>query len=1026
MAEEILVKPVIKPNKKQQEAIDILKGQVMLLAGPGTGKTFTVINRIEKMLFDGVNPSSILCLTFSDAASSEMRQRLIKKMGVKASSVDIYTYHSFCNDIIKAYPSQFEMGADVRLINDTEKISIMKECIDEAKLEFFVPSRADRYFFTKNFISYVEKLKTKRITKEEYLACIDTNPSLMPRFKELESEIYEREQAGKMQNKGRYAELEKIKINIEKAKELWTLYELYCDKMLNNNLIDFSDMINFVLNAFEEDEVFLKEVSSKYSYFLVDEYQDTNDLQNQIIFNLVDANAEKNIFVVGDDDQIIYGFQGAKSDNIENFLTKYPQTKVICLEENNRSTQTILDFSNLVVSQDVNRLENNDYFRTTYNISKKLTAKNPKIIAKDKKIKSFQFSETIQEFNFIAEDIQKLVKSDNCPTLDDGKKDLSQIAIIAKKRAELQTFSELLKAKNIPYQIDEGKSIFSIRSSILIYFYLKAMNNHILASDKLFGLMLAEPFKLEVEDYNKILQEQRLLKKEQPDDFITLMQTLDGWKNPEKVSGFLETFENLKVYATANTLRNTIVEIINRTGILEYFCKCFTNKSENILGIRKIISEAENFQRNDMTKSLGDFVNYLDDCLQNEIDINLDKENNVQNAVQLMTYHGSKGREFEYVYLPNLISSSWEDFRMPGEYKLITDEVFEKDEAQVKKDSELLKLLFVGITRAKHSLTLSFADNNGGKAQQITKYLADFSDYNFESQQFECDADDLTREFVRSISSEVFDNKKAFMNEIAERIKSVVLSPSRVNDYLACPRKFFYLKVLGIDVEEADWDSANFGSIIHSILERSVKIAKEKGAYPDIKDVLEYFNSSMDNMKFTDFAKKEKFIKQGEKLLLNYYPYFSQFSPERVVDVEFSFYGVDVGDDLVTGKIDRIEKNSDGTYSLYDYKTGKPTSEKQISPEGERKNYYNQLCFYKYAYEKLTGNKVSQVGIIYVEDHAKSVYKTLADNDMEYIENLIKETYSNIKSMKFNPIKEDKQGVCKTCVYKHLCKLDLI
>ena len=103
MAESILT-PKIKPNKRQQEAIDIIKGSVMLLAGPGTGKTFTVINRIEKMLAEGINPSSILCLTFSDAAASEMRQRLIKKMGVTASCVDIYTYHSFCNDIIKEYP----------------------------------------------------------------------------------------------------------------------------------------------------------------------------------------------------------------------------------------------------------------------------------------------------------------------------------------------------------------------------------------------------------------------------------------------------------------------------------------------------------------------------------------------------------------------------------------------------------------------------------------------------------------------------------------------------------------------------------------------------------------------------------------------------------------------------------------------------------------------------------------------------------------------------------------------------------
>lgn len=1019
------VKNIIKPNSKQQQAIDILNGQVMLLAGPGTGKTFTVIHRIEKMLADGVEPSSILCLTFSDAAASEMRQRLIKKMGVVASAVDIYTYHSFCNDLIKTYPDKFEMTSGVKLITDAEKISIMKECIDDANLEFFVPSRADRYFFTKNFISYVEKLKTQRVSKDEYMACIDTNPMLMPRYKELESEIYEREQAGNTKNKTRYNELEKIKTNIEKAKELWTLFELYSAKMINKNLIDFSDMINLVLTSFEEDSQFLSEVSNKYKYFLVDEYQDTNDLQNQIIFNLLDGNDEKNIFVVGDDDQIIYGFQGAKSDNIENFLTKYPNTTVICLEENNRSTQTILDFSNLIVNQDENRLENNLYFKEKYNISKKLTAKNPKIIVKDKKIKRIQFGEILQEFNYIVDDIKTLIESDFAPKTDEDKIDYSQIAIISKKRAELQTFAELLKSKNIPFQIDEGKSIFAIRSTILIYFYIKAMNNYLTSSDKLFGLLLSEPFKIDQQDYNKILEEKRLWKKDESSDFITLMRNLNGWKNPEKITKFLETFDYLQDYASSNNLRNTVVEIINRTGLLAYFYKSGKNRSENLAGIRKIISEATDFQNSDSTKNLSDFVKYLDDCFENEIDINLDKDSVVQNAVQLMTYHGSKGREFEYVYLPNLISSNWEDFRMPGEYKLITEEVPDKDAAQAKKDSELLKLLFVGITRAKHTLTISFADSNNGKAQQITKYLEPTANYDFDSEQFECSADDLTTEFYRSVSSDVFDNQKAFKNEIEERVKSVVLSPSRLNDYLSCPRKFFYVKVLGIDVEEADWDGANFGTLIHSLLERAVKVAKES-AYPTLEEILEKFRLGMDGMKFSSEAKKEKYFKQGQKLLTNYYPYFSQIPISRITDIEFSFYGVDVDGDFITGKIDRIEKNSDGTFELYDYKTGNYTSEKKIAPNEEKQNYFNQLCFYKYAYEKLTGNKVSKVGIIYVENHEKSVDKYLTDDDMKYIETLIKDTYQNIKALKFNPIKEDKQGACKNCVYKQLCKLDLI
>ena len=1015
----------ITPNEQQQKAIDILDGSAMLLAGPGTGKTFTVIHRIEHMLSKGIEPSSILCLTFSDAAANEMRQRLIKKMGVVASGVDIYTYHSFCNDIIRAYPSQFEMAVGVRLIKDTEKIKLMRECIDELKLQYFVPTKGDRYFFTKNFIGHVEKLKSKRLTKVQYMDFINTNPTLMPRLNELKSEIYEREQRGEFRNKGRYDEIEKIEKDIEKAKELWALYELYSEKILKNNLIDFSDMINFVLDEFEKDKEFLKEVSNKYKYFLVDEYQDTNDLQNSIIFNLVDGNKENNIFVVGDDDQIIYGFQGARIDSIENFLTKYPDTTVICLKESNRSTQSVLDFSYAVISQDENRLENNKKFESK-GISKRLTAVNKNVLPLDRKIRRLHFGDSLQETNHIVSEIIELVNSDKCPKNENGEKDLSQIAVISKKRQELQTYAEMLKGKNIPCQIDEGKSIFAIRSSILVYFYMKALNNYLMASDKLFGLLLSEPFKLDLEDYNKILHEQQLLLNEKPNDFISLMRKLDGWKNPAKIEEFLKTFEYLQEYAGVNNLRATIIEIINRTSILEAFYKDEKNRMENLMGIKKIIDEATEYGNLNSTKGLGDFVQYLTDCWNDEIDVTTDRSPVIQNAIQLTTYHGSKGREFEYVYLPNLISRNWENFRMPGEYKLICEPVYEKEEEDKKKDSELLKLLFVGITRVKYALTISFADMEENRPNQITKYLAELENYDFEKETFEYKEDDFTKEFFRSLSREMFDNHKAFSDEIKERVEKVVLSPSRLNDYLACPRKFFYTKILGIEIEDADWDGANFGTAIHKMLENAVRIAKDSGEYPNKEEITEQFYKIFNTQKFMTPQSKEKFEKRGMEVIEKFYPYFSQFSPENVEDIEFSFDGVEVDGEFIKGKIDRIVKNSDGTYSLYDYKTGNYTSEKKIAPGEEKEGYYNQLCFYKYAFEKMSGKKVSKVGIIYVENHNHNVYKELCDEDMNYIENKIKEVYKDVKAMKFNPIKESRDGECKFCAYKHLCRLDVI
>lgn len=1012
-------KTTIKPNARQQEAIDTLKGQIMLLAGPGTGKTFTVINRIEKMLTDGINPSSILCLTFSDAAATEMRQRLIKKMGVIATQVDVYTYHSFCNDIIKQYPEQFSLSSGVSLIDDTQKLELIKQTIDKVNPQYFIPNRGNKYQLAKSFIEHVAHLKSLRISKEEYLKCIETNPTLSQRINELEAEVAERLLAGNTQNKMRLDEIEKIKLNIEKAKELWEIFETYSKMMIENNLIDFSDMIGFVLDAFEEDSIFRKEVSNKYSYFLVDEYQDTNNLQNEIIFNLTDANNEQNLFVVGDDDQTIYGFQGASNETIEKFLTKYPKTKVICLEENNRSTQSILDFSYKIVSQDKSRLENNEKFSKKYNISKKLIAKNKKITIKDKKINYYHFGETLQEFNKIAEDIQTLVNSENCPVDENGVKDLSEIALICKKRAELETFAELLKGKNVSCQIDEGKSIFNIRSTIFTYFYMKVLCNQDLSKDKFYSLFLDEPFAIDLEDYNTVLKTIS-----SDNNFLEILRTNKKWKNSEKIQKFLKIYDDLQEYSQTNTLRNIVIEVINRTGILTTFYKRYQNRTENIAGIKKLIDIATTYENTGKAKTLAEFVQYLTDCLDNDIDLCIDKTSK-QNAVQLTTFHGSKGREFEYVYLPNLTKNNWENFRMPGEYKYITNKVLSKEEEEIKKHSELTKLLFVGITRAKHSLTISFADQNEGKTQQPTMFLANITNQEYNFQQFNCDEDTFTKEIFRSISRDVFNHQKAFEDYIQTQIKTLKLSPSRLNDYLSCPRKFFYNKILNINVEEANTDSANFGTEIHHLLEISARNAMVTGAYFTIDEAKKIFNKDIETIRFSKPEVKENFIRLGNNAIDLYYPHFVEIPASRLDRIEFSFDGLDVDGHALTGKIDRIEKNKDGTYELFDYKTGVGSSPNQIAIGGAKEGYFNQLCFYQYAFEKLTNKKVSRVGIIYIESN-KTVDKTLCKEDMDYIENKIKETLQNIEAHKFNPIKEDKNGICKYCPYKFMCRLDLV
>lgn len=1014
---EVLEKKVIKPNPAQQKCIDTIDGKILVLAGPGTGKTFTVIHRISEMLNRGISPDKILCLTFSDAAASEMRHRIIKQIGFLAASVNIYTYHSFCNDILKQYPDEFGLSPDIKLVTATVKRELMISVIDEINPSYFVSERAGKYFYLGTILGAIEKIKSKRINKEAYFNAFHTNPNYIRAKEILETEIAEREAKGNTKNATRYKELEKINTNIGKAEELWKIYELYSKKLIENNYIDFADMINLVIDKFNNDEEFLKKVSGKYDYFLVDEYQDTNDLQNNVLFSLLSMKNNPNIFVVGDDDQIIYGFQGANSENIENFLNKYPDTEVICLTENNRSTQTILDMSYKLLNQDKLRLEANPRFKN-YSITKSLTAKNKEIIANERKIRRWQFGELTQEYNYIVDDIVSLLRQN--PDIK-----MSNVAIISKKKKELRLFSELLKSHNIPTQLSEGVNLFSIKSFNVAYFYMKALNNQVLCSDKLFGLLLAKPFEISLKDYNKLLKEHKRSCRDN-NDFVTNMGILSGWDDDAKIKKFLRTFNELKEYSATHNLHNTVIEILNKTGILEYFFKTPENRLENILGIKKLIDEANDLMGMDLSSTLNDFINKLDYCKNNGIELTTEKSNVVQNAVQLVTYHSSKGREFEYVYLPNLLSQNWEAFSMPAEYKLVTDYVEEDIDEKLKKDSELIKQLFVGVTRAKFALTISHSEAENGKLKTVTKYLDALNDYDFEKSDFEYKEDDSITEFYKSVSRETTNHRMFIEQELTDRVSGIVLSPSLLNMYKSCPREFFYKAVLGINLEETDWDAANYGSAVHEVLQKSAEAVLAGGEYLSKAEAIALFKSRMDREIFKSKTDKETFLKRGLSIFENYYPHFCETPKSMLYAVEDKFDGISFKDEILNGKIDRIEKLSDGTYALYDYKTSSPSAKTQYREGGTREDYYNQLCCYKYAFEKKTGYKVSQVGVIYLENHTKSVTLELSDEDMKYIEELVTDTYKNIRELNFSvPVSIDEK-VCSWCGYKDICNLDVI
>jgi len=1004
-------------SQSQSECIETIRGPVMVLAGPGTGKTFTVIQRLREMiLIHKILPESILCLTFSETAAKEMQERLEKEVGEAAQNVVIGTYHAFCNEIIVKNPKYFKMAEGVDLIDEIIRFRLMREIFEELKPQYLQTDKGDFYHYIKPVIAAVSEIKKTRTTKEKYFEIIETDEKYRAGLLEAKSQKEEKELAGKKVTQKILKEIDSCQKNVDRAQEIWQIFEIYSSRLKDSNYIDFDDMINFVLDAFESNPEFLRQISARYQHFLVDEYQDTNFAQNQLVFKLSEGSGSQNVFVVGDDDQIIYGFQGAQSDNLEKFLRQYPLAKVICLDNNFRSSQNVLDFSYQLICQDESRIEFNPEF-SRFGISKKLTAKNENL--PNLPIKLYAFDELSQEKNFVVDEIFNLVNSSNCPQKD-GEKNLAEISILVKKNADAKDFMERLKARGIPSQLKNTKNIFEVEASILTIFYLKALLNADIHSDKLFGAVLCPPFAFASRDYAFLLEKH----KENGKSFIENIRTNlnHAWQNQDKVTKFLAVYDELKEEVSDFNLKKLFENVLEKTGIAEFYGKSLVDKIDNLRALDKLSQEVGKFQKTMKSGYLGDFIEHLDIAYNEGFELAISKDEDRQNAVQLMTLHGSKGREFEYVFMPELLSKNWEKYRNAEKLKVPVNRVF------FEPRSEHLRLLFVGMTRAKHSLCLTYPKNIGEKVMILTEYFSEISKQNslLDVRNFQL-ADgwvDVTEKLSQILK---FDYKEHFEEQILEIIKNLKLSPSSMDTYGKCPRRFLYSQIYKIPTREFDTKELDFGNAIHRTLEWATKLAMEKENYPSKEDMIEYFEKEFgdeEKYKIKNPIHKETLTERGKKALNAYYHHFSGVPVSKLFAVEHRLGKIAVDEISLTGIIDKIEKNHDETYFLIDYKTGRAYGAGKVAYE----KYLDQIQFYKLAFELETvGAKVSYVSIVYVEEPEKSYTKDVCDSDNHEIREKILQVYSRIKNLEFEPVcDKQKDDACTWCNYKLLCRLNVI
>ena len=765
-------------NAEQKEAVDTIDGPVLVIAGPGTGKTQLLSTRIANILQKtDTAPENILAMTFTEAGASNMRERLSRFIGTDSFKVGIFTYHGFANEIIQNYREYFtdknlNEAADelitkeiiTKISNELPSSSKLKKIpisniastIKEMKNAYISPDdlrkvakaniseqeifnesikglRVDGRTFAKvqPFYSAIRDNLKKSISKD--LNDTKFKSNLYFYFEKLNEAYLEAEETGKSNPltdwKNTFLNLKDFEDNFQisdtyankKLLEFADFYEKFNDEMKNRGLYDFNDMILEVIETLENNDDFRFTLQEKYQYLLLDEYQDTNDSQAKIIELLTNnpvMEGKPNVLAVGDDDQAIMAFQGASKSNMIDFYNRFGEnTKVINLTKNYRSHGDILTASKNVANTISGRLTKNLPIKIEKDISAEGNFTNREI-----RLERTNFESQIAEFSWVAEKISNLIQNGVAP---------KEIAVIAPKHKILQAFVPYLKNQNVPIYYEKRENILKneiISQLIKISKLILAIRDK--DEDKMANLFpevlsfdfwqipAVEVWKMSwaAKDNRDFWIEAILKSKvEQIQNLGEILVTLAEFS-------YEKTFEELFDYILGSReiregLKSPIRDFISQKSDEEFY--------DTILNLTILRDKLRDFS-NEENNKLDILINYVELCEEFEIQIlSTNPHNTSENAVQVMTPFVAKGLEFEYTFLISLNQDSWNFERKGGGGENITMPVNLKfTNIEDEGEDTRKRLMFVAMTRAKIQLYLTSHNSDlTGKTKKTLSFL---------------------------------------------------------------------------------------------------------------------------------------------------------------------------------------------------------------------------------------------------------------------------------------------------------------
>ncbi len=959
-------------NEEQLLAVNHGDGPLLIIAGAGTGKTTVITQRIKHLILEKkVAPSEILALTFTEKAAAEMEERVDVELPYGYTQLWIETFHAFCDRILRSDAIHIGLNPSYKLATEAESILFLRKNLFQLKLRYFQPL-GNPYKFLQGFLTHISRLRDDDITADDYGAFA--------------------EKLGREKN----ADPDEVR----KTLELANAYKIYESLKAKEGIMDFADLISNVLKLFRTRKNILSIYQNQFKYILVDEFQDTNFSQNEMAILL--AGARKNITVVGDDDQSIYRWRGAAISNIIQFRKHFPKAKVIALTKNYRSTQEILDRAYQLI-----QFNNPDRLEVKENINKKLISARSE---QGEAVETHFANRVENEAEFVIKKIKEMIKNKQYEYKD--------FAILVRANDHAQPFVRALERARIPYQFLGPGRLFHQEEIKDLLAYLKILYNFE-DNASVYRLLTMPFFGFDARDIAAILN----FAKRKNYLLFEAMENIDELTLKEGVATKIKEITAMIHRHLKRVPRESAGQILyyffEESGLFrEYLAAEKPEEEKRVQNVARFFEKLKNFEAEHTDASIFAVVDWIDLSMElGESPLASEADWSENNAVNIMTVHSSKGLEFPVIFLVSLLTQRFpsrdrkEQIPVP---EALIKEVLPEGDYNLQEER---RLFYVGMTRAKDQLfmTASFFVGAGRRERKISPFV------------YEALGEKNVRKLLERQKEEMFVHQMSLLDIMQPKDTEIItpkttttttalsyVSYSQLQTFDMCPLHYKLKYILKMPGQPAP--SLSFGISLHNVMKDYYQalINKEEVNQKALEAMLQerWINEGYQSKEHAESA-----FAHAKEVLVNYLKNNPETSRLPIaLELPFQY---NIKNLKILGRIDRIDRTTDGKLEIIDYKTGdKIPDEKKLKED-------LQLTMYSLAATKVNdvifnGQTPDNVllSLYYLEKGIKLTTMRTKEQLME-AEELILKKVEEITTSSF----ECRGGIfCKTCEYKMICQ----